>query len=64
MAEILGDEGSGGSMVATLALVDVFEDSNALLRLYAALEDASCAALDKLSVDDCVCGSSALHLLG
>ena len=38
-------------MVATFALMDVFEDRLALLWLYAALVDTSDAASDQLSID-------------
>ena len=64
MTKSLGNEGSGSSMVATFTLMDVLEDGHALLRLYTALEDASRAAFDKFSVDDCVGGGPALHLPG
>jgi hypothetical protein len=64
MAESFGNEGSGGGMVATFTLVDVSEDSNALLRLKVMLEDASRAAPDELSIDDRVCSRPALHLPG
>ena len=49
-------------MVAAFSLVDVSEDCNALLLLDASLENSSDTALDELSVDDCVCSSSALDL--
>ena len=49
-------------MVAALSLVDVSEGCNALLLLDASLEDSSDTALDELSVDDCLCSSSALDL--
>ena len=49
-------------MVAAFSMVDVPEDSNALLLLNASLEDSSDTALDELSVDDCVCSDSALDL--
>ena len=40
MAESFGDKRSGSRVVATLALVDIFEDCLILLWLYAALEDS------------------------
>ena len=49
-------------MVATFALMDVFEDRLALLWLYAALVDTSDAAPDQLSVDYGVGCRSALYL--
>ena len=64
MVESFGNEGSGGGMVATFALMNVSEDRDALLRLYVALEDASRVAPDELSVDDRVCGCTVLHLPG
>ena len=64
MAESFGDKGSGGCVVATLALVDIFEDCLAFLWFHAALEDPSHTALDKLSVYYRVCPCSALHLPG
>ena len=64
MAESFGDKGSGGRVVAALALVDIFEDCLALLWFYAALEDPSHAVSDKLSVYYRVGSCSALHLPG
>ena len=49
-------------MVATFALMDVFEDCLALLRLHAALVDTSDTAPHKFSVDYGVCCCPALHL--
>ena len=49
-------------MVAAFSLVDVSKDCNALLLLYASLEDSSHTVLDELSVDDSVCSGSALDL--
>ena len=51
-------------MVTILALIYIFEDCLALLRLYAALEDTSDAAPHKLSVDYGVRCCPALHVLG
>ena len=51
-------------MVAALALMDVFENCLALLRLHAALVDTSDTAPYKLSVDYSVCCRPALHLPG
>ena len=51
-------------MVTTLALMDIFEDCLALLRLYAALENTSDTAPHKFSIDDGVCCCPALHLPG
>ena len=62
MAERFGDKGSGGRVLATLALVDIFENCLALLWLYAALVDTSDAAPDQLSVDYGVGCRSALYL--
>ena len=64
VAESLGNKGSGGRVVAALALVDIFEDCLALLWFYAALEDPSHATSDKLSVYYRVGSCSALHLPG
>ena len=44
MVEGFGDERPGGSIVAAFAMVDVFEDCNALLLFDAALEDSGSAA--------------------
>jgi 3,4-dihydroxy-2-butanone 4-phosphate synthase len=60
----LGHEGSRGSVVPALALVDVAQDLEPFGRLDAALEHAGCAALDELVVDDAVGGGPALHLPG
>ena len=62
MAESFGDKGSGGRVVAALALVDIFEDFLALLRLHAALVHASDTAPHKFSVDNGVRCYPALHL--
>ena len=51
-------------MVATLSLVDIFEDCLAFFRLYAALVYTSDAAPYEFSVDDGVCCFPTLHLLG
>ena len=51
MAKSFGNDSSGGGMVATFTLMDVFEDRLALLWLYTALVDTSDAAPDQLSVD-------------
>ena len=64
MAESFGNKRSRGRVVATLALVDIFEDCLALLSFYIALEDPSHAASDKLSIDYHVGSCSALHLPG
>ena len=48
--------------MAALALVDIFEDCNALLWLDAALEDSSDTAPNEFSVHYCVCSGSALNL--
>ena len=64
MVESFGDERSGRCVVAALALVDVFEDCLALLWFYAALEDSSHAASDKLSVYYRVGSCLSLHLPG
>ena len=50
--------------MTTLALMDIFEDCLALLRLYAALVDTSDTTPHKLSVDYGVCCCPALHLPG
>ena len=62
MAESFGDKGSGGRVVAALALVDIFEDCLAFLWFYVALENPSHAASEKLSVYYHVGSCSALHL--
>ena len=62
MVEGFGDKASGGHMVATLALVDIFENCLALLWLYAALVDTSNAAPDQLSLDYGVGCRSVLNL--
>ena len=51
-------------MVTTLALMDIFEDCLALLRLHAVLVDTSYTAPYKLSVDDGVRCCPALDLPG
>ena len=61
MAKSFGDKGSGGHVVAALALVDIFGDCLALVSLYAALEDPSHAASDKPSVYYRVGSCPALH---
>ena len=48
--------------MAASALVDVFEDCHSFFWLDTTLEDSSDAALDKLSVDYCICSGSALNL--
>ena len=48
--------------MAAFALMDILEDCHSFFWLDTALEDSSDAALDKLSVDYCVCSSSALNL--
>ena len=50
--------------MTTLALMDIFEDCLALLRLHAALVDTSDTAPYKLSVDYGVCCCPVLHLPG
>ena len=64
MAEGFGDKGSGGRVVAALTLVDIFEDCLALLWFYAAQEDSSHTASDKLLIYYRVGSCSALHLSG
>ena len=64
MAKGFGDKVSGGRVVAALASVDIFEDCLALLWFYAALEDSSHAASDKLCVYYRVGSCPALHLPG
>ena len=48
--------------MAALALMNVSEQLEPLVRLDTALEDASGAAMDELVVDDCVRARSALNL--
>ena len=62
MAESFIDKGSGGRVVAALALVDILENCLALLWFYAALEDPSHAVSDRLSVYYRVGSCLALHL--
>ena len=64
MAESLGNQGPRGGVVSTLGVVYVDEDLNALVLLDAALENARCAALDGLVVDDVVGRRPTLHLPG
>ena len=64
MAKSFGDKRSGSRVVAALTLVDIFEDSLALVWFYAALEDSSHTVSDKLSVYYRVGSFSALHLPG
>ena len=64
MAESFGDKRSGSRVVAAFVLVYIFEDCLALLWFYAALEDSSHTASDKLSVYYRVGSCSALHLPG
>ena len=52
MAESFGDECSRSRMVATLALMDVFEDCLALLWLHTALVNTSDTTPYELSIDD------------
>ena len=64
MVESFGDKGSGGCVMAALALMDVFEDCLTLLRLNAALVDTGDIVPHQLSVDYVVCCCPTLHLLG
>ena len=48
--------------MAALALMNISEQLEPLVRFDTALEDASGAAMDELVVDDCVCARSALNL--
>ena len=64
MAEGFGDKRSGSRVVATLALVDIFEDCLALLRLHAALVHTSDTVPHKFSVDNGVRCRPTLHLSG
>ena len=64
MGKGFGHKGSGGRVVAALTLVDIFEDCLALLWFYAAQEDSSHTASDKLLIYYRVGSCSALHLLG
>ena len=50
--------------MAALALMDIFEDRHAFLRLYTTLEDSSHAMPDELSVYYHVGHCSTLYLLG
>ena len=50
--------------MTTLALMNIFEDCLALLRLYAVLVDTSDTTPHKLSVDYGVCCCPVLHLPG
>ena len=62
VAERLGRDVLGAGVVATLALVDLLEESASFLWVDAAHEDAGDAALVELAVDDGVGASPALDL--
>ena len=62
VAESFGYYRSCGCVMAALALMNISEQLEPLVRLDTALEDASGAAMDELVVDDCVCTRSALYL--
>ena len=62
VAKSFGYYSSCGCVMATLALMDVSEQLEPLVRLDTALEDASGAAMNELVVDDGVCARSALYL--
>ena len=62
MVESFGDECSRSRMVATLALMDVFEDCLALLLFHTTLVDTSDAAPYELSIDDGVRCRPAVYL--
>ena len=64
MAESFGYYCSSGCMMVTLALMDLSQQLQPLVRLDTALEDAGGATMDELFVDDGVCARSALDLLG
>ena len=59
MVESFGQEGPGGGMVATFALMDISEDLHALW-FHAALIDAGHAPPCELLIDDGVCACSVL----
>ena len=62
MAEGFGYNCFGGCVMAALTLMNISEQLQPLVRLDTVLENASCAEMKELVVDDGVCARSALDL--